>query len=55
MDYRLLGEDVEVFYRVIKYDACHSDTSQGIGHINSRVLALASVPAGRAGEKCLSS
>jgi hypothetical protein len=37
MDYRLLGEDVEVLYRVIKYDAGHSYASQGIGHIYSRV------------------
>jgi hypothetical protein len=37
MDYRLLREDVEVFYGVIKDDAGHCGTSQGIGHINSGV------------------
>jgi hypothetical protein len=37
MGYWLLGEDVEVLYGVIQYDASHSDTSQGIGHVNSGV------------------
>ena len=33
----LFREDVEVFYRVIQYDACHRYAPQGIGHIYSRV------------------
>jgi hypothetical protein len=37
MDYRFLGEDVEVLYGVIQDDAGHSDTSQSIGHIDSGV------------------
>ena len=37
MDYGLLREDVEVLYGVIQDDACHSDASQGISHIDSGV------------------
>jgi hypothetical protein len=37
MDYRLLREDIEVLYGVIQDDASHSDTSQGIGHIDSGI------------------
>jgi hypothetical protein len=37
MSYRLIDENVEVLYGVIQDDAGHSDTSQGIGHIDSGV------------------
>jgi hypothetical protein len=37
MGYRLRGEDVEMLYGVIQDDACYSNASQGIGHIDSGV------------------
>ena len=41
MDYRLLGEDVEVLNGVIQDDAGHGDASQGVGHIDSGVGEVA--------------
>jgi hypothetical protein len=41
MDYRLLGEDIEVLYGVIQDNAGYSDTSQGIGHIDPGVREIA--------------
>ena len=35
MDDGLLRKDVEVLYGMIEDDACHSDSSQGIGHVNA--------------------
>jgi hypothetical protein len=37
---RLLGEDVEVLYGVIQDDTGHSDTPQGIAHIDSGVWEM---------------
>ena len=37
MQDRLFSKDVEVLYGVVKDDACHSDTSEGIGHVDTRV------------------
>jgi hypothetical protein len=43
MGYRLLRKDVEVLHGVIQNDAGHSDTSQGIGHIDSGVGNVSSI------------